>query len=79
MGCPLTSRPAEGMQAGLVGAARASLARIPGRGCAALTHSDGADGSSAITGEPQGRERAADGASTIGLQGPGAKSSGEDK
>ena len=67
MRCALAPEPAEGMQAGLVGAARASPARIPKRGCAALTRSDGADGSSAITGEPQGRERAADGASTIRL------------
>jgi hypothetical protein len=67
-GCALAPGPAEGTRAGLVGAARASPARIPGRRRdAAHTHNEDADRLSAKTGEPRGRESAAEGASTIGL------------
>ena len=73
MRCALAPGPAEGMRAarraGRLGwrCAR-SPARIPRRGRgAALMRSEGADRSSADTGEPRGREGAADGASTICL------------
>ena len=62
-GLPAGSWASGGHAGGLVGAARAFPARIPGR----RRDAAGADRSSANTGEPRGREGAADGASTIGL------------
>ena len=80
MGCPLAQGPAEGTRAGLVGAARASPARIPGRRRdAAHTHNEDADRLSAKTGEPRGRESAAEGVNHQPRQGPRAKISGADK
>ena len=76
---PRARRAAQG-RAGSGGAACASRARIPGRGRdAAHTHSEGADRLSANTGEPRGRESAAEGVNHRPRQGPRAKISGEDK